>query len=1206
MAGPYRSRQNNFDRLQNIAVITTAFSVSVLGLLVIVGWYSNKLVLTQVFPGFTPMRYNTALGFLLCGISLLAKNLDYRILARICGTVVLILSSLTLLEYLADVDLKIDHLLMTNFKAIDTERISPVSAVTFLISGIALLSPPPIQRAAQTVQRGMKYWVLGMLVFLLGLVAFFLEIIQWQKTFNWEIYYHMSLPASFGFMVLGTGIFVFGWHKETALLRGSTRWLGDAVGMAGIILAVVLWRAMATLEYAQIQRTVETEVNNIGNELNLLIEARTAELVRMAKRLEIRQSIPERAWMVDAASFYSNNLGYQAVAWVDPSFHIRWIVPKQDNRLKDLGFGSQKDVMQTAREQRVIMVSQVFDSDLGKNEFSVFVPLFLENKFTGFIAGVFDVDNLLNSLFEKDIPRKYGMRVFEGTREIYSHNAALEAHNASWDHGFPFHFHNMSWNLKIWPTNAWLTQMESRLPVLVLMSGIVVSVLLSLTVRFSQTAGLRALELDQVNRELEHDILERKKTEAALRESETRVRLLFESVAEGIFGVDLEGKCIFINPACLQLLGYKHASELLDKNIHALIHHTREDGSPCTEQECRVYRAFREGKEFSVDEESFWSADGSKFFVEYRSHPMYLDGHITGSVATFVDITERKKVEGELRRAATVFESTNEGIIIADADGKIVMVNQAFSDMTGYSLNEVVGRDPLAFVFEQLYENNNPELWARVNQNGYWRGELWHRRKSGEAFPTWENISVIKDNAGRTVNYVLIFSDISSIKQAEEQLRQLAHHDVLTGLPNRLLFVAKLDDAIERAKRYQHRIALLYLDLDRFKIINDTLGHAGGDELLKSVGSRLRKCVRATDTVARLGGDEFTVVLDDIAHSEDAAMLSEKIIHAMAEPISIHGREVVTSPSIGISIYPEDGKTSDDLVKASDAAMYRAKERGRSNFQFYTAELSARAYEHFAVENSLRQALMKSEFILHYQPQIDLDSGRIMGMEALVRWRHPDLELIYPDKFIALAEETGLIEPIGHWVLRAACAQTKSWQLLGLPPVRVSINLSGREILHDNNIVRKVEQALSESELEPGYLELEITESVLQTTKRSIDILSDLRSLGVTLAIDDFGMGFSSLSQLKHLPIDTLKIDRTFIRDIPSDPDDEAIASAIIAMGHRLNLKIIGEGVETDDQLDFLRDQNCDEAQGYLFSRPLPAEGMHKLLEERKQYSAVM
>ena len=440
--------------------------------------------------------------------------------------------------------------------------------------------------------------------------------------------------------------------------------------------------------------------------------------------------------------------------------------------------------------------------------------------------------------------------------------------------------------------------------------------------------------------------------------------------------------------------------------------------------------------------------------------------------------------------------------------------------------------------------------------------------------------------------------DLEERKRVEQSIRHMAHHDALTGLPNRTLFRDRLTHAMAQADRYHQKLAVLFLDLDRFKAINDTLGHNVGDQLLKIAAERLRSCVRDCDTVARLGGDEFTVIVDDILDVQDAAVVAQKILDTLSQPFNLHGHEVFISVSVGITLYPNDDESADNLLRNADSAMYRAKEYGRNNYQFYVADMNVKARARLMLESSLRRALDRGEFALYYQPRVDLLSGRVIGAEALLRWRHPEMGLVPPVEFIPILEETGMIIPVGDWVLRQASQQNRAWQDMGLPPIRMAVNLSVRQFIQ-KDLAESVLRILEQAGLSPEYMELEITEDLLlEHNQTNIITLTKLRNQGIHISIDDFGTGYSSLSYLKRLPIDTLKIDQSFVRDIDTDPDNKAIASAIIAMANSLHLNVLAEGVETDEQLAFLRAQGCNEIQGFSFSHPLPADEFERLLRE--------
>ena len=442
--------------------------------------------------------------------------------------------------------------------------------------------------------------------------------------------------------------------------------------------------------------------------------------------------------------------------------------------------------------------------------------------------------------------------------------------------------------------------------------------------------------------------------------------------------------------------------------------------------------------------------------------------------------------------------------------------------------------------------------------------------------------------------------DLEERKRVEQSIRHIAHHDALTGLPNRSLFRDRLTHAMAQADRYHQKLAVMFLDLDRFKAINDTLGHNVGDQLLKIAAERLRSCVRDSDTVARLGGDEFTVIVEDIVEDHDAAAVAQKILDTLSQPFNLYGHEVFISVSVGVTLYPSDDENADNLLRNADSAMYRAKEFGRNNFQFYVAEMNIKARERLRLESSLRRALDRNEFMLYYQPRVSLESGRVIGAEALLRWRHPEMGLVPPSEFIPILDETGMIIPVGDWALREACRQNREWQDRGLPPIRVAVNLSVRQFIQ-KDLADTIVRALEAANLSAEHLEVEITEDLfLEHNQTNIITLARLKNMGIHISLDDFGTGYSSLSYLKRLPIDTLKIDQSFVRDI-GDPDNKAIASAIIAMASSLRLNVLAEGVETDEQLAFLRAQGCNEIQGFSFSHPLPADEFAQLLREGRQ-----
>jgi diguanylate cyclase (GGDEF)-like protein/PAS domain S-box-containing protein len=567
-----------------------------------------------------------------------------------------------------------------------------------------------------------------------------------------------------------------------------------------------------------------------------------------------------------------------------------------------------------------------------------------------------------------------------------------------------------------------------------------------------------------------------------------------------------------------------------------------------------------------------------------------------GMISILRDITQSKRSEQRLQQAAVVFESTSEGVVITDENGFIIAVNRAFIAITGYSEDEAIGQQA-GFTKSGLHNKAfYQDMWADILRQGHWRGEVIDRRKSGETYPKWLSISEVRNDRGQISNYVGVFNDITQLKETQSQLQYIAQHDFLTDLPNRMLLGDRLEHALTRAKRTRTLVALLFLDLDRFKNINDSLGHVVGDHLLVGVANRIQAVIREEDTLARLGGDEFIVVLESLMALEQAAIVAEKIIEAMGRPFFIDDHELFVSTSIGISCYPRDGEESIQLLKHADSAMYKAKEEGRNKYRYYSAEFSSSLSRRFELEGELRRAIEKKEFLLYYQPLVSPRDGQILGAEALIRWEHPKRGVISPGEFLPIAEEAGLLPLIEEWVIDAACRQLRQWWDQRLPSTKVAVNLSS-ELISYHNVAERITAILEREQLDGSALQFEITEtSLVKHTEMLINNLEALDELGISIAIDDFGTGYSSMAYLKRFAVSKLKIDQSFVRDIAIDPNDKAIVKAVILMGHSLGLTITAEGVETLQQRAFLLGQGCDELQGYLFSRPLPAAAFAQLL----------
>ncbi|ADK84163.1 diguanylate cyclase/phosphodiesterase with PAS/PAC sensor(s) [Desulfarculus baarsii DSM 2075] len=572
-------------------------------------------------------------------------------------------------------------------------------------------------------------------------------------------------------------------------------------------------------------------------------------------------------------------------------------------------------------------------------------------------------------------------------------------------------------------------------------------------------------------------------------------------------------------------------------------------------------------------------------------------GEPISMIGAVQDITGIRASEEQMRLLARVFENTVEGIIVTDADGVIEMVNAAFCAITGFDAAEAVGARPSILSSGRHDAEFYQRMWRSLADQGHWQGEVWNRRKNGEAYPEWLTITAIKDKSDRTTHLVGVFHDITEAKRNEERITHQAYHDALTGLPNRQLFNDRLAMAIAQAHRGGHGLALLFLDLDNFKNINDSLGHAVGDMLLQAVAQRLTRWLREEDTVARLGGDEFVMLIQGASDPDYIMQVARRILDSMSQPFAVGPHELYVTASIGVTIHPHDGHDAQTLVANADLAMFRAKDEGRNNIKLFTPAMNAKVMRRMELEANLRKALEREEFEVFYQPKVELRSDKVVGVEALVRWRRPDSVVVSPDEFIPICEETGLILPLGKWVLEQACSRAKYWHDMGFDGLNVSVNLSPRQF-QDNHLVDHVGEILAQTGLAPHCLELEITEGVvMHSVDEAIETMNRLSSMGVRLSLDDFGRGYSSLYYLKRFPMSSLKIDRSFVADIATDPDDASIVNTIISMSRSLNLQVVAEGVETKEQLDFLRSKRCDQMQGYYFSRPLPARELTELLE---------
>ena len=676
------------------------------------------------------------------------------------------------------------------------------------------------------------------------------------------------------------------------------------------------------------------------------------------------------------------------------------------------------------------------------------------------------------------------------------------------------------------------------------------------------------------------------RTEAKLREAMAALRLhdnALGAISQGVMILDAQLRVTYVNRACEVMTGYE-AAELIGQSSSML------RGPDTSSRSMQGMRAELDAGALFQGEVQHYRKDGTPFWDECSLVPIWdAEAGALQFVAVMQDVSARRAADAQSVLAARVFEQSGEGLMITDAKSNIVKVNPAFTAITGFSAAEALGRSPKMLSSGRHDRLFYQAMWAEMENTGRWQGEIWNRRKDDVDYPQWMSISRVVDAAGQPTHYIASFSDITQRKQADEDIQRMAHFDLLTGLPNRVLLGDRASQALRVAHRNNEPLALMFIDLDHFKDVNDSLGHAVGDRLLVSLAARFINVLRDQDTLSRIGGDEFVLLLPGTDASA-AAQVARKLLQLSQLPYQIGQHELTITPSIGIAIYPLDGSDFDALSKCADGAMYRAKQDGRNAFCFHTADIQVHSARVPLLENALRRALERGQLQLHYQPQRSLQSDRIVGAEALLRWKHPDLGWVPPAEFIPIAERSGLIGPIGEWVLRKAVSQMTDWISAGMEPLVMAVNLSAVQF-RQRELPELVHGILQQAGLPARYLELELTESVASHNPlEAVEVMNKLHGYGVRMSIDDFGTGYSSLSYLKRFKIDKLKIDQSFVQGVTSDTDDQAIVTAIISMAHSLGLKTIAEGVETLQQMQYLRDRGCDEMQGYWYSRPLPAE----------------
>ncbi|MBI1890222.1 MAG: EAL domain-containing protein [Burkholderiales bacterium] len=1004
----------------------------------------------------------------------------------------------------------------------------------------------------------------------------------------------------------------------------------------GLVVSILVWSQL-NLHMAE---TVEFDFRRGVAEANHAIEKRMAAIevaLRAGAALAtVKTNFTQRDWhqFVDALNIEKNHPGVQAIFWAprlgadDLDRHamqmratgfsgyrvfpsggnhevtpVTFIEPLSERNLRALGFdmsseAARREAMARARNTGQPSMTKSLELITEETKVSqpgvlMYMPVFAGAEglpvagvpeLKGYVGGAFRLGDFMHAALSDLEPNiriqmyddqrpKAGALVFDNIPGLPDADRASQFQRIE-----TMQLHGQKWRLaySYFPEKNRHYRSEQRALAFELFGGLAISSLLFLVFLTQLALKERAAGLATA-------------MTSALRESERRWQFALESGGDGLVDWNLATGQIFYSPRAAGMLGF-----MPEEMPRALTYEQWLDNMHPDDRAAgrAAFDHFQENPAIGFESEfRLKCKDGSYVWILARARAIESDsqGKPVRIIGVRANVTERRRRTEQLRLAAKVLESSSEGIMITDGGQRIVMVNAAFSRVTGYAIEEALGKTPHLLASGRHDAEFYQEMWTALRAGGFWQGEVWNRRKNGAVYPEWLTINHVLDEQGHVTHYVGIFTDISARKLSEARIEQLAHFDALTHLPNRILLQDRLEQAITSTRRAGNCMAVMFLDLDHFKTINDTLGHHWGDELLKLASQRLKAHVREGDTVARQGGDEFIIVLPNLHMPDDAAAVAAKLIEAMSAPYELNGKELTVTISVGISVLPQDADDMDSLTKHADAAMYHAKQSGRNNFQFYTEAMSRHSAQLLAMESALRYAVQRSQLVLHFQPQMRLRDNRLVGVEALVRWQHPERGLVPPCEFIPIAEDRGLIAEIGRWVLNEACMVNRRLQLEGGPAVPIAVNISAPQFILPD-FLDQVEAALEVSGLEPQYLELELTESIVMRDVQSvISTLQTLKKLGVSLSIDDFGTGYCSLSYLKRLPIDKLKIDQSFVRDISVDADDAAITAAIINLARCLNLDVIAEGVESEQQLEFLRTLGCDEIQGYWLSKPLPA-----------------
>jgi diguanylate cyclase (GGDEF)-like protein/PAS domain S-box-containing protein len=1183
--------------------------LALIALVVLTGWAIGSITLVEFVTGSPAMAMNTAVLFFMCGVYLIfppgkeTLSLPHRAVALL----ILALSGAVLIEHIFNIDLGID---LANLQRSipDTNpwpgRMAPNTCVAFLCTGLVLffLNRP---KHGQHTQKMIS--VLSVIVLVIGFAAVLGYILNLDVIYQIASFNGMAAPTAACFVVLGIGLWIL---DRQVVIRPANVLIGEDQRITRLSVGVLTVLAIAAglTGFAVLRQKFEE--SNAANILNIAKSNATTISNEIEHALRSAKLVATRADLINALvnlnTHSADTSQLELLTQIGNSF-----LPFGYDRIRF--FNARGELLVTSGRLNVDRASVEFRLANTANSKLLWKDgLLLET-----VSEIKHQGQLIGSIVIEQRLSNTTTLLAEMQKIGTSNDAVLCGLDVDAVVCFPSRFYPANFRTPLFNTDGQPKSASARAllgrtgsaqindlrGILVLAGyaplrpfglGLVVKtdieeVYTPLRERFNLLAVLLIIFVAIGTFVLRTRV--QPLVRALFREKE-RLRVTLNSIGDAVITTDTIGNIVYLNPVAETMTGWrdeeasglplsavfkivKKNGELDDNSVHAVL--SDKKLAPLPKSTVLIQRG------------------GERFDIEESEAPMRdFNGRIIGVVLVFRDITARLQAQEALNLRDRAIQVSANPILIVDmeqANTPIIYVNDAFEKDTGYSREEVLGRN---CNFLQREDVNQPELEKirdAIREGRAGTALLRNYRKDGSLFLNELHIAPVRDPfTSKVTHFVGMQKDVTNFKRYQEELERQANYDSLTGLVNRNLLQELLQQTILQSKRTGRMFAVAFVDIDHFKRINDTFGHAAGDELIKAVGARLLSCIREGDTVARLGGDEFVLLMPELEFESSIFGMMQRVDEALAKPVAIHDIEIKVTFSIGLAMYPRDGDSSETLLDNADVAMYRAKTLGRNNFQFYTAELNAHSKNSLTFEADLWRSLERSELLLHYQPQIDLRTGRVIGMEALIRWMHPTKGLISPLEFIPIAEENGMIVAIGEWVLRTACEFNRQLQDDGLPPVRVAVNLSARQ-LRDKKLVDTIGEALKASRLDPQYLEIEITESmVMHDPEEAILLLHTIKNLGVQMSLDDFGTGYSSLAYLKKFPVDRLKIDRSFVMDMVSDPEDAAIVSAVIALSHSLGVEVIAEGIETLEVRDALVALKCDEAQGYFYSKPLASE----------------